>query len=125
MKVSDDVARSIVVGWIALSVIAARGTYLSAHDGGETLAPMLWPWAFGLLAGVLVVHVVMVRSRAACLASGVLLHACLLGRLAATKANSDASTYPIAGRATLALSLYAAVLLSSALVWRYLLWPSK
>lgn len=113
-----DVARTVLLAFAALGVIAARGFYLARAS--VTIAPRLWPWAFGIFAVLALVHAVALTSRPACLASGIVLHATVAGRLVATVASDDPA---MPGVMLINVAFLAAILLSTALVWRHLLYP--
>lgn len=121
--IPDDVARGILIGYLAMAVMAARGFQLRTAAGREAFWPDLWAPAFLALAVLLGIYAVLLANPYLCVVTGVLLHLLVIGRIIATQVNENVSGVIVPGGSLTATAFYGTVLLSSSIVWRYLLWP--
>lgn len=119
---TPEVSRLVLVGYLGLTFLAARGLQLRAASGAETLAPWLWGPVFYLVAALLALTAVWPCHRVLVAASGVSFHIAVFGRIFAVYSNATIVAIP--GATLTSTALYGVILLSSSLVWRYLLWPS-
>lgn len=122
MTLPLDVARHVLLAYCGLAILAARGFHLRAAAGAEAALAGWWAPTFAVVALLLALAAVWPRSALLVVSSGVLLHLLLVGRVWAGWVNPTTQNVP--GASMVSTALLGVVILSSALTWRYLLWPS-
>lgn len=116
-------ARTLLACYAALAFLAGRGF----QQTGEVVPEHLWPAAWGPLfyiaAALILVHAIAIQNRVTCAVSGLTFLGVVTARIFGSWYNQRAAVPYVPGRTSTTIALLGAVLLSSALVWRYLLWP--